>query len=272
LVSETSEILEAITHNSPSLATTMIENDIGLYSTELQSVKTEYKISIIIRVYNEDSKISVLLKRIKQMLTETNLDYELIVVNDGSTDKTVHVLQEEEKSDNRLKVLSYEQNRGKGYAVKLGVLNSKGDLVVLLDGDLDISPTEIKNYVKEIGRWDLVIASKTHPLSIVTAPVVRKILSRLFSILVRLVVGIKVKDTQSGLKIGNGFALRRIFEVMLVKRYAFDVELLAIATKLNLKIKELPINLTLDSSFNIKEIAKMFIDVLAISYKLRITR
>lgn len=184
------------------------------------------------------------------MLADSKLDYELIVINDGSTDKTVQLIQEEEKLDKRIKVLSYEQNRGKGYAVKLGVLNSKGDVVLLLDGDLDVSPTEIKNYVKDMEGSDLVIASKMHPLSIVTAPVIRKILSKLFSILVSLAVGIKIKDTQSGLKGGNGFALRTIFEIMFVKRYAFDTELLAIATRLNLKIKELPVNVTLDSSFN----------------------
>jgi hypothetical protein len=93
----------------------------------------------------------------------------------------------------------------------------------------------------------------------------------MFSILVRLAVGIPIKDTQSGLKVGNGAALRKIFNVMLVKRYAFDVEMLAIASKLNLNIKESPINITLDGSFNIREIFKMFVDVLGISYRLRIT-
>jgi hypothetical protein len=144
--------------------------------------------------------------------------------------------------------------------------------VSFLDGDLDISPIEIKNYVKELEGCDLVIASKAHPLSVIIAPVGRKILSKMFSILVRLAVGINIKDTQSGLKVGNGIALRRIFNVMLVKRYAFDVEMLAIASRLNLKIKESPINITLNCSFNIREIVKMFIDVLGISYRLRIIR
>jgi glycosyltransferase involved in cell wall biosynthesis len=273
LACETSKIIHPLTRpNSTAITTTLIEDNNGFCSTESKSVELRYEISIIIPVYNEESKISALLAGIREMFAESKLAYELILINDGSTDKTVHLIQKEEKLDKRIKVLSYEQNRGKGYAVKMGVLNSRGDLVLLLDGDLDISPTQIRNYVKEIDGWDLVIASKTHPLSIVTAPVIRKLLSKLFSLLVRLAVGIKIKDTQSGLKVGNGVALRRIFEIMLVKRYAFDVELIAIATRLNLKIKELPINLTLDSSFNIREIAKMFIDVLGISYKVRIAR
>jgi hypothetical protein len=142
--------------------------------------------------------------------------------------------------------------------------------VSFLDGDLDISPSEIKNYIKELEGCDLVIASKAHPLSIITAPFVRKMLSRMFNVLVRLAVGINIKDTQSGLKLGNRVALRKIFNVMLVKRYAFDVEMLAVASRFNLKIKESPIKITLDCSFNLRDIVKMFIDVLGISYRLRI--
>ena len=240
------------------------------YPPVLEVQQAKYSISVIIPVYNEESKIHSLLAHIKEILSETLLEYELILINDGSTDNSEHVISEEGKLDKRVKVLSYKENKGKGHAVKMGVLNSKGDVVSFLDGDLDISPAQIKNYIRELEGCDLVIASKTHPLSIITAPFVRKMLSKMFSILVRVAVGINIKDTQSGLKIGNGNALRKIFNVMLVKRYAFDVEMLAIASKLNLKIKESPINMTLDCSFNIGEMFKMFIDVLGISYRLRI--
>ena len=242
------------------------------YPPVLEAQQAKYSISVIIPVYNEESKIHSLLAHIKEILSETLLEYELILINDGSTDNSEHVISEEGKLDKRVKVLSYKENKGKGHAVKMGVLNSKGDVVSFLDGDLDISPAQIKNYIRELEGCDLVIASKTHPLSIITAPFVRKMLSKMFSILVRVAVGINIKDTQSGLKIGNGNALRKIFNVMLVKRYAFDVEMLAIASKLNLKIKESPINMTLNSSFNIAEMIKMFIDVLGISYRLRIIR
>jgi len=241
-------------------------------SATSQARKSQYTISIVIPVYNEESKITSVLRHIKGILSETLLDYELILINDGSTDKTEQIILEEQKLDKRIRVLSYTQNKGKGHAVRLGVLNSKGDIVSFLDGDFDISPSQIRNYVRELEGCDLVIASKSHPLSVISAPFLRKILSKMFSILVRTAVGINVKDTQSGLKVGNGNALRRIFDVMLVKRYAFDVELLAIASRLNLKIKESPIDITLDCSFNIREIIKMFIDVLAVSYRLRIIR
>ena len=258
--------------NSTMLTSSVVEHENIHQSTALESLQPKYTISIIIPVFNEESNIPSILTHIKNTLSETLLDYELIVINDGSTDNTEPVLLDQQKLDNRIKVLSYRQNKGKGHAVKMGVLNSRGNVVCFLDGDLDISPSEIKNYIKELEGYDLVIASKAHPLSVITAPFVRKMLSKMFSILVRTSVGINIRDTQSGLKVGDGDALRKIFDVMLVKRYAFDVEMLAIASKFNLKIKESPIKITLDCSFKLREIANMFVDVLGISYRLRIIR
>ena len=270
--------IQSLTFTSQSADLTSLNSTVvtaaaeSKYPPVLEAQQAKYSISVIIPVYNEESKIHSLLAHIKEILSETLLEYELILINDGSTDNSEHVISEEGKLDKRVKVLSYKENKGKGHAVKMGVLNSKGDVVSFLDGDLDISPAQIKNYIRELEGCDLVIASKAHPLSIITAPFVRKVLSKMFSILVRVAVGIDIKDTQSGLKIGNGNALRKIFNVMLVKRYAFDVEMLAIASKLNLKIKESPIEITLDCSFNIREMVKMFIDVLGISYRIRIIR
>ena len=254
------------------LTSSVVERESINQSTELQSPQPLYTVSIIIPVYNEETSIPSILTHLKRTLSETLLNYELILINDGSTDKTEPVLLEEQKLDKRVKVLSYRQNKGKGHAVRMGVLNSRGDVVCFLDGDLDISPSEIKNYIKELEGCDLVIASKAHPLSVITAPFLRRMLSKTFNVLVRLSVGINIKDTQSGLKVGDGNALRKIFNVMLVKRYAFDVEMLAIASKLNLKIKESPIKITLDCSFKLREIVNMFIDVMGISYRLRIIR
>lgn len=228
-------------------------------------------LSIIIPVYNQEQKISASLYRIKRILDSTLMTFEIIVVNDGSLDNTLDVLRKEESADPRIRIITYTPNRGKGFAVKLGVLESKGDIVIFTDGDLDISPEAIKEYVKKLDESDLVIASKAHPLSKVNAPLSRKILSRAFNLLTRMIVGIKIKDTQSGLKAGNGEALREIFRVMLVKRYAFDVEMLAIATHLKFRIKEMPIEITIDRRFKVKDIVRMLIDIMAISYRLRIT-
>jgi glycosyltransferase involved in cell wall biosynthesis len=232
--------------------------------------KSLIQLSAIIPVYNQERKISILLAKVKEVLNSTSLNYELVIVNDGSCDNTLEVLQKEEKLDSRVRVMSYPQNKGKGYAIKTGVMQTHGNVVLFVDGDLDISPSLIIKYVKELENCDLVIASKRHPLSKVNAPISRKVLSRIFNLVVRIATGIKLKDTQSGLKAGNGDVLRTIFNVMLITRYAFDVELLAIATALNLSIKEMPIEITLDRRFKFLDIVKMFIDVIVISYRFRV--
>ena len=235
-------------------------------------MERKHKVSIIIPVYNEEAKISFILNQTKQIITDTHLEYEIIIINDGSTDDTERIVNEAKKSDACIKLISYSENIGKGHAVKLGVLGSNGDITLFVDGDMNVSPKQIKNYIKEVEGFDLVIASKAHQLSKVKSTAYRRFLSKAYNNLVRLVVGIKLRDTQSGLKIGNTSVLKSIFKVMLVEGYAFDVELLSIATMQGLKIKELPINVTLDSNFDLREIAKMFIDTLGIAYRLRISK
>jgi glycosyltransferase involved in cell wall biosynthesis len=241
-------------------------------STNATAATSKAWVSIIIPVHNQEREISILLVKIKEILNSTLPSYEIVIVDDGSYDNTLEILLKEEKSDSHVRVISYMPNRGKGYAVKIGVMQSRGNIVIFVDGDLDISPSGIKDYVTELRSSDLVIASKRHPLSKVNAPLSRKFFSRMFNLLVRLAVGIKVKDTQSGLKAGNGAALRTIFRAMLVKRYAFDVELLTIATMLNLNIKEMPIEINLDHRFKFRDIAKMLLDITAISYRYRMKR
>ena len=245
------------------------------YSTivrSLQDLESTYQFSIIVPVFNEESKISIVLNQIKDIFAEYVQNYEVIIINDGSLDETLKVILEEQQSDPHIKVLTYPTNKGKGYAVRLGVTNSKGDIVIFLDGDFNISPTEIREFINQLEGYDLTIASKAHPLSVVSGPTERVFLSKAFNLLVRLLVGVKINDTQSGLKVGRGPALRNIFEKIAVKGFAFDVELLAIAIKLGLKIKELPVRVTIDSSFNMKEIVKMFLDVMRIAYRARLTR
>jgi glycosyltransferase involved in cell wall biosynthesis len=234
--------------------------------------KSQAQISVVIPVHNQEGEISALLAKIKKILNSTLETYEIVLVNDGSYDNTLQVLQKEESLDSCIKIISYMPNRGKGHAVKTGVMQASGSIVIFVDGDFDISHNRIKEYIEELKNCDLVIASKRHPQSKVYAPLSRKFLSRMFNILVQLAIGIKIKDTQSGLKAGNGAALRTIFSVMLVKRYAFDVELLTIATAMNLSIKELPIEVKLDHNFRIQDIAKMLLDVTAVSYRHRIRR
>jgi glycosyltransferase involved in cell wall biosynthesis len=128
--------------------------------------------------YNQEKNVLTALERIKRVAESTGLSYEIIVVNDGSSDDTLNALQEKFVSDSNIRVFTNPKNMGKGYAVKTGITNSHGYNVIFTDGDLHISPHRIAEYVKQLHDCDLVIASKRHPQSKVNAPPSRKCLSR----------------------------------------------------------------------------------------------
>ena len=230
-------------------------------SSQVQSI------SLIIPVFNQQSKISYSLEKIKQAVESAFSNYEMIVINDGSTDNTLTILKGLAKTNKHMRTLSYTPNRGKGYAVRQGVLHSHGDAVIFLDCDLDISPDSIKGYVERLSTSDLVIASKRHPRSRVTIPKSRAFLSRAFNLFVRVAAGIPQRDTQAGFKAGNGEKMRTIFKNTSVSRYAFDVELFIIASILHLRVQEMPVIMKIDRKFKMKEVVNMFIDVTRICYR-----
>jgi dolichyl-phosphate beta-glucosyltransferase len=227
-------------------------------------------ISIIIPAFNQENKISYSLEKITQAVESAFSNYELIVVNDGSTDRTLPILRDLAFTDPHIHVLSHTPNRGKGYAVRQGVLHSQGDAVIFLDGDLDISPDSIRDYVQRLSTSDLVIASKRHSQSSVTIPRSRVFLSRAFNFLIKMAIGIPQTDTQAGFKVGDGAIMRTIFREISVNRYAFDVELFTIASIMQLKVQEMPVVMKIDRRFNAKDIVNMVIDVTRIWYKYRI--
>ena len=130
---------------------------------------------------------------------------------------------------------------------------------------------DISTYIEALKDGDIVIASKRHPQSQVEAPIFRRFLSYGFNGLVKLLTGVPLKDTQSGLKAMRKNAFMKIFPRLVVKRYAFDVELLAVANHYGLKIVEMPVRIKLDTSFKTAQIWRMFVDLLGIAYRLRIT-
>jgi len=227
-------------------------------------------VSVILPAYNERGRIGETLTRLSDVLGEMGVSYEIIVVDDGSVDGTGEVVQR--FGDGSVKLVSYGRNEGKGYALRRGFMESSGRYVVFMDSDMDVDPGQVKLYVRALEHADVVIGSKWHPKSRVETSFLRKFLSRSFYALARLLVGIRVSDTQVGLKAFRREALEKIVRVQLVKRYAFDVELLALASLLKLRIVELPVNLRLEGSFDLREVFRMFLDVLGIAYRLRVSK
>ena len=230
------------------------------------------ELSLVLPAYNEGDKIQRVIEKVSQIARKTGLKYELIVVDDGSVDDTRRNLVDYICNTRHvtIRIIGYNKNMGKGYAVKTGFTHAKGDLVIFIDSDLDIDPTQITYYAEALKFGDIVIASKRHPQSRVEATVIRKILSYGFNILVKFLIGLNVSDTQAGLKAVRKSAFVDVFPKLTIKHYVFDVELLLLAKLLGLKIIELPVNVQLRNPFSLRDIWKMFLDLLGVAYRLRV--
>ena len=232
----------------------------------------QVELSFVIPAYNEAYLIENTLIAIDSVIQNKHLHYEIVVVDDGSIDDTFQNAIKYANKNGHVKVVSYPKNMGKGFAVKTGFLNSHGNIVFFTDGDMEINFDNISDYINALEDGDIVIASKSHKESQVEVPISRKILSHCFNKLVYLLTGIPLKDTQSGLKAMRKSAFNNIMPRLAVKRYAFDVELLAVANLYGLKVVELPVNIKLDAKFKPKEMWHMLVDLLAIAYRLRVIR
>lgn len=228
------------------------------------------RISIVMPAYNEAESIERGVADVNRQFEAFAGDYEIIVVDDGSKDDTRKIV--EEFADRKVKLVGYERNQGKGYAIKLGLYNATGQFAFLIDSDSEIHAKDLTNYVDALGSADFVIGSKRHPLSTVRTPSGRRFLSLGFNILERLLTGVKATDTQAGLKAARSTALYQVLPLLSVKRYAFDAELLAVASLYGFRIKELPVNIELRATFSTKQAFRMLIDLLGIAYRLRIKR
>jgi glycosyltransferase involved in cell wall biosynthesis len=232
---------------------------------------TQVELSFVIPAYNEERTIECALGTLDELVKEKRLPYEIVVVDDGSKDKTLKKAIKYANRNGHVKVVSYTQNEGKGHAVKTGFMQTNGEVVVFADSDMDIDFTEISSYVDALRHCDIVIATKWHPDSTVDMPLSRRIMSHSFNVLVRLLTGgANLRDTQVGLKAMRKSAFAKIFPRLCVKRYAFDVELLAVAHLYGLKIVEMPTKLRIRKPFRPKEVFKMFLDLLGIAYRLRV--
>ena len=193
-----------------------------------------------------------------------------MVVDDGSRDDTLAKARRYAGRNGHVKVVSYRENVGKGHAVKTGFMHTSGNVVIFADGDMEIDLRTISKYLDALNYGDIVIASKRHRDSRVEVPVSRRIFSKVFNGMVRFLTGVPLKDTQSGLKAMRKSAFIDVFPRLAVKRYAFDVELLAVANLYGLRVVEMPINIKLDAKFKPQEMWHMFMDLLGIAYRLRI--
>lgn len=238
-------------------------------------------ISVIVPVYKKEKTIVEDLRRIYEVLQRLRHPTELICVADGKIDRSFDKALKFAKKYPNVKVIGYETNKGKGFAVRYGMGQSRGDIVGFIDSGMDLNPNGLSMLLEHF-EWyeaDIIVGSKRHPVSKVEYAWQRKILSFGYQVLVLLMFGFKVKDTQVGMKFFRRKVLEKVLPRLLVKKFAFDVEILAVSNYLGFKrIFEAPIDISLklggmssitNKSF-IKVAVAMMLDTLAIFYRLKI--
>jgi glycosyltransferase involved in cell wall biosynthesis len=200
--------------------------------------------SIVIPAYNEASRLRTTLDRVLHYVTDQRWDVEVIVVNDGSRDSTPNLVREYEPSHSCLRLIENPGNRGKGYSVRNGMLNATGDLLLFTDADLSAPIEEASKLFSAIQNGaDVAIGSRwlrpelqTHRQSLL-----RQFYGRIFNVALRLLLGLKQKDTQCGFKAFTRDAAHKIFPQQRIERWGFDPELLYLARKCGLKVVEIPV-------------------------------
>jgi dolichyl-phosphate beta-glucosyltransferase len=202
-------------------------------------------ISVVIPAYNEERRILPTLEKAYGYFRTEIPDFEIIVVDDGSKDKTAGIAEKFSGRYPRVKLLRHEKNRGKGAAVRTGVMASKGKLVLFSDADLSTPVDETEKMKKAIDEGcDVVIASRALEGSdiVIPQPLYRRFIGRIFPCFVRLVVMRNFRDTQCGFKLFKGEAAKTLFADLETEGFAFDVEILYRAVRRGMKVKEVPVS------------------------------
>jgi glycosyltransferase involved in cell wall biosynthesis len=211
-------------------------------------------------------------------LLSGKIPFEVLPVDDGSLDASSEAIRRATAKDPaHVRPVFVKVNAGKGNALKRGFSASRGSHILLLDGDLDLSPVRITTFfdIMAAKHAAIVIGSKRHPDSIIDYPWHRRLASEVYFTLVRMLVGLPISDTQTGMKLFTREALGWAFERMLVKTFAFDLEVLSIAHAKGYTVAEAPIEMNFGQKVgclswnNIKQVLN---DTLAIFYRLRILR
>lgn len=236
------------------------------------------RISVIMPAYNESAAIVNNLRETVETLRELNYEFEVILVDDGSHDDTfVQAAKLLATHGEEVRVVRYDQNQGKGNALMCGSAYATGEYVVFIDADMDLHPRQLPLFfeIMDSSGADVVIGSKRHPLSNVNYPWIRRLYSIVYYAMIRILFGLPVRDTQTGLKVFRAKVLRDVFPRVLVKRFAFDIEVLANAYRLGYRIVDAPVTLHFQRSAGRVKFADakvIFLDTLGVFYRMRILR
>lgn len=226
-------------------------------------------LSVIIPAYNEEKRIAKTLQSVDAYLKQQSYDYEILVVNDGSKDKTAEVVKGAVAYVANLRLIDNKENHGKGWVVKQGMLEAQGEIRLFTDADNSTSLDQIANFLPYFAQgYDIVLGSRRIKGAVIAAkqPWIRDFLGGIFRLIVHTIVPVGVKDSQAGFKAFSAKATEAIFPQQTIARWAFDVEILAVARKMGFKIKEVPITWINDTESHVKlsGMVKMLFEVLQV--------
>jgi len=235
-------------------------------------------LSVVVPAFKQEKTIVRDVKRIISTLGTLGIKYEIIVVVDGMLDgtyKKAFSLQSK-----KVKVIGYPKNYGKGHAIRYGMLRASGDIIGFIDAGMDIHPAGMNMLLNHMNWYnaDIIVGSKLHPASKVEYPLYRTVLSWGYRSLTRILFGFKIRDTQVGLKFFKRRVVRIVLPKLLVKRYAFDIEMLAVSYAYGYKrIYEAPVEINFKgnviTTWKLPNIVYLMVwDTIAVFYRLRILR
>lgn len=243
-----------------------------------QIPRLDFSITIIIPAYNEEERLQTSMQRIIEYCTSQYWDYEVIIVEDGSTDGTLDIIHDLISKDNRIKLISSKERLGKGRAIRHGVFAAEKKYVSYMDADLSADPSELERLLLFIDKFDIVVGSRIlrGELPPINRPFIRSFLSHCYSKLFRTMFRtVSVYDPQCGLKLFKAHVAHTILSQTETDGFAFDCEVLVKASKLGLTIKEVPI--IWKHSYGSKvsllhEIGVMARDLLSVWYKDKVSK
>ncbi len=211
-----------------------------------QPILLNRSISIIVPAYNEQTRLPETLRRIEEYLAASNWAFhEIIVVDDGSRDDTAGVAEAFSKANPSVRILRNPGNRGKGYSVRRGMLEARGEWRLFSDADLSAPIEELDRLwsVAENGGEAIAIGSREIDRSLIGVhqPGLRESAGRFFNAVMRLLIGLNIADTQCGFKLFRADVVKTVFSRQLLERFGFDVEVLFIAKQHGCRIAEVPV-------------------------------
>ncbi len=234
------------------------------------------ELSVVVPYYNPGARLRATMERLLATLEEASVSFEVIAVSDGSTDGSPEALEGlEGLAGQSLRLVRLDRNGGKGQALRIGLAMGRGAYLGFIDADGDLSPELLGPFVTlmRLYKPDIILGSKRHPMSEVVYPPARRAYSWGYQQLIRALFHLKVRDTQTGIKLVRREVLADVLPLMVERRFAFDLELFVVARHLGYQaFFEAPVRIheRFSSTISLPAVARIFMDTLAIWWRLQV--